>query len=90
MEAKLEAFCIMAKSSRGRAAAGLVQEATSAPGLFVFGELLDMPNIKEVKPLRKPLSLLRQRSRFDLRSLLPWGRVDAFALKATWWSLAAS
>lgn len=44
----LEAFLLLAKSARGRAAAELVREATSAPGLFVFGELLDMPNIKEV------------------------------------------
>lgn len=49
MDSKLEAFCILAKSARGRAAAELVQEATSTPGLFVFGELLDMQNIKEVR-----------------------------------------
>lgn len=38
----------MAKSAKGAAAAKLIQDATSAPGVFVFSELLEMPNIQEV------------------------------------------
>lgn len=45
---KIEPFVLMSKSAKGAAAAKLVQDATSAPGLFVFAELLDVPNIQEV------------------------------------------
>lgn len=38
----------MAKSLKGAAAAKLIQDATSAPGVFVFSELLELPNIQEV------------------------------------------
>ena len=46
--AKLEPFLLMSKSAKGAAAAKLVQDATSAPGVFVFAELLEQPNIQEV------------------------------------------
>ncbi|PPQ73262.1 hypothetical protein CVT26_015220 [Gymnopilus dilepis] len=46
--AKLEPFLLMAKSVKGAAAAKLVQDATSAPGVFVFSELLELPNIQEL------------------------------------------
>lgn len=47
--AKLEPFLLMSKSAKGAAAAKLIQDATSAPGLFVFAELLALPNIQEVR-----------------------------------------
>lgn len=46
---KLEPFLLMSKSAKGAAAAKLIQDATSAPGVFVFAELLDLPNIQEVR-----------------------------------------
>jgi COP9 signalosome complex subunit 7 len=39
---KLEPFLLMAKSAKGAAGAKLIQDATSAPGVYVFGELLDV------------------------------------------------
>lgn len=45
---KLEPFLLMSKSAKGAAAAKLIQDATSAPGVFVFAELLELPNIQEV------------------------------------------
>ena len=45
--AKLEPFLLISKSAKGAAAAKLVQDATSAPGVFVFAELLELPNIQE-------------------------------------------
>ncbi|PBK78374.1 hypothetical protein ARMSODRAFT_1010960 [Armillaria solidipes] len=60
--ARLEPFLLMAKSMKGAAAAKLVQDATSAPGVFVFAELLDLPNILELEKSeqhRKFLSLLQ-------------------------------
>ena len=47
--AKLEPFLLMAKSLKGAAAAKLIQDATSAPAVFVFSELLELPNIQEVR-----------------------------------------
>ncbi|KAF9817519.1 hypothetical protein IEO21_03370 [Rhodonia placenta] len=46
--AKLEPFLLMSKGAKGAAAAKLVQDATSAPGVFVFAELLEMPNVQEL------------------------------------------
>ncbi|KAG6907223.1 hypothetical protein DXG01_009837 [Tephrocybe rancida] len=49
--AKLEPFLLMAKSLKGAAAAKLIHDATSAPGVFVFSELLELPNILEASSL---------------------------------------
>ncbi|OCH94150.1 hypothetical protein OBBRIDRAFT_789489 [Obba rivulosa] len=46
--AKLEPFILMSKSAKGAAAAKLIQDATSAPGVFVFSELLELPNVQEL------------------------------------------
>ena len=46
---ELEQFVLLAKTAKGAAAADLVTRALEAPGVFVFGELLDSPNIKEVR-----------------------------------------
>jgi COP9 signalosome complex subunit 7 len=43
-----EQFVLLAKSTKGMAAVELVKQVLEAPGVFVFGELLDMPNIQEV------------------------------------------
>jgi len=43
--AKLEPFLLMAKSAKGAAAPKLIQDAISAPGVFVYAELMDHPNI---------------------------------------------
>lgn len=47
--ARLEPFLLISKSAKGAAAAKLVQDATSAPGVFVFAELLELPNIQEAR-----------------------------------------
>lgn len=47
--AKLEPFLLISKSAKGAAAAKLIQDATSAPGVFVFAELLQLPNIQAVR-----------------------------------------
>ena len=48
--ARLEPFLLMSKSAKGAAAAKLAQDATSTPGIFIFAELLELPNIQEVCP----------------------------------------
>ncbi|KIY65822.1 hypothetical protein CYLTODRAFT_424018 [Cylindrobasidium torrendii FP15055 ss-10] len=59
--AKLEPYILMSKSVKGAAAAKLAQDATSAQGVFVFSELLDLPNIQELGSgdHAKALSLLQ-------------------------------
>ncbi|KAF8508514.1 hypothetical protein JB92DRAFT_2952949 [Gautieria morchelliformis] len=60
--ARLEPFLLMSKSAKGAAAAKLVQDATSAPGVFTFAELLDLPNIQELSssPQHAPFFSLLQ------------------------------
>jgi hypothetical protein len=48
-DTKVQQFLLLAKSVRGRALCELINKATAEPGLFAFGELLDMPNIAEVR-----------------------------------------
>jgi COP9 signalosome complex subunit 7 len=48
---RLEPFLLIAKSAKGAAAAKLIQDAISAPGVFVFAELLESPNIQEASGL---------------------------------------
>lgn len=44
----LEQFILLAKGTKGNACAELIKQVLEAPGVHVFGELLDMPNLKEV------------------------------------------
>ncbi|TMW60542.1 hypothetical protein Poli38472_000584 [Pythium oligandrum] len=45
----LEQFTLLAKNARGRACVALIQQALSNKKLFVFRELLDMPNVQALK-----------------------------------------
>lgn len=49
--AKLEPFLLLAKNVRGSAAAKLIEEATAAPGCYVFCELLECEGIAEVSTI---------------------------------------
>jgi hypothetical protein len=46
--AALEQFILLSQSVEGAAAAGLITDVLDTPGIYVFGELLDMPNINNV------------------------------------------
>lgn len=54
---KLEPFLLIAKSVKGAAAAKLVQDTISAQGVFVFAELLELPNVQEVMDLERVLRI---------------------------------
>lgn len=54
----LEQFVLLAKSAKGAACTELVKQVLEAPGVYVFGELLDMPNIAEVSIVRYMLYTL--------------------------------
>ena len=73
--AKLEPFLLISKSAKGAAAAKLIIDATSSPGVLVFGELLDAPSIHEV---RTPHSQLKDFLYFTLDT--------AIAKRAIYWS----
>lgn len=45
----LEQFVLLAKTAKGAAAIELVKQAIETPDVHVFGELLNMPNIKELE-----------------------------------------
>ncbi|EGF83369.1 hypothetical protein BATDEDRAFT_34145 [Batrachochytrium dendrobatidis JAM81] len=45
---RLEPLLLLAKTAKSAACAKLIQDAISSPGVFVFGELLDMSNIKDL------------------------------------------
>jgi COP9 signalosome complex subunit 7 len=49
LAAKLEPFVLISKSAKGAAAVKLIQDVISAQGVYFFAELLDSPNIKEVR-----------------------------------------
>ncbi len=44
----LQSYCLLAKSAKGKGIVAIIEQALGAQGVFVFGELLDMPNIKQV------------------------------------------
>lgn len=44
----LEQFTLLAKSAKGAACVELIKQALESNGVYVFGELLDMPNIAEL------------------------------------------
>jgi COP9 signalosome complex subunit 7 len=44
----LEQFLILSKSAKGLSAVELIRQVLESSGIYVFGELLDMPNIKEL------------------------------------------
>ncbi|XP_046301807.1 COP9 signalosome complex subunit 7a-like [Marmota monax] len=43
-----EQFLLLAKSAKGAALATLIHQVLEAPGVYVIGELLDMPNVREL------------------------------------------
>ncbi|XP_025083431.1 COP9 signalosome complex subunit 7a-like isoform X2 [Pomacea canaliculata] len=44
----LEQFLLLMKNARGAAAVSVLTQALEAPNVYVFGELLDMPNVQEL------------------------------------------
>ena len=46
---ELNNFVLMAKTTKGLACAALIKQVLDHPSIYVFGELLDMPNVAEVR-----------------------------------------
>ena len=45
----LEQFILLSKTAKGAAAVEMIRQVLETPGIYVFGELLEMPNIREVR-----------------------------------------
>jgi len=67
----LEQFVLLAKTTKGAAAVEMIKQVLEAPGVYVFGELLDMPNIKE-------LQNGAHASYFNLLSLFAYGTCSEY------------
>ena len=77
--AKLEPFLLMAKSAKGAAAAKLIENATSAPGVFVFSELLDIQSIQELSNIPQHASHLALLELFAYKTYADYAQnKDAF------------
>lgn len=48
----IEQYVLLSKSAKGAACLELIKQVLEAPGVYVFGELLAMPNIAEVCSLK--------------------------------------
>eukprot|EP01116_Phalansterium_solitarium_P016126 TRINITY_DN3672_c0_g1_i1.p1 TRINITY_DN3672_c0_g1~~TRINITY_DN3672_c0_g1_i1.p1 ORF type:complete len:278 (+),score=37.63 TRINITY_DN3672_c0_g1_i1:88-921(+) len=44
----LQQFVVLAKSSKGKAVSAIIGQATGAPNVFVFGELLELPTVQQL------------------------------------------
>ena len=65
----LEAFVLLANGAKGAAAIQLIQQVLEASGVYVFGELLDCPNIKDLENSETP----NAKSYFDLLNIFAYG-----------------
>lgn len=45
----LEQFILLAKGTNGSALTALISQVLEAPGVYVFGELLELANVQEVR-----------------------------------------
>ena len=45
---QVEQYVLLAKSARGAALVALIHQTLEAPGVYVYGELIEMSNVKEV------------------------------------------
>ncbi|KAI9207084.1 uncharacterized protein BJ171DRAFT_495605 [Polychytrium aggregatum] len=45
----IEAYLLLAKNAKGAACAKLIQDVLAAPNVFVYGELLDAPSIRDLE-----------------------------------------
>ena len=70
----LEAFVLLANGAKGAAAIQLIQQVLEASGVYVFGELLDCPNIKDLENSETP----NAKSYFDLLNIFAYGTYEEY------------
>ncbi|KAI9348161.1 hypothetical protein BDR26DRAFT_817222 [Obelidium mucronatum] len=72
----MDAYLALAKGAKGAACAQLISDALSAPGVFVFSELLEMPNVAELAKNPSHAGSLR------LLQLFAYGTYGEYAAEA--------
>eukprot|EP01001_Neometanema_parovale_P008125 NODE_4402_length_1069_cov_100.399577_g4203_i0.p1 GENE.NODE_4402_length_1069_cov_100.399577_g4203_i0~~NODE_4402_length_1069_cov_100.399577_g4203_i0.p1 ORF type:complete len:292 (-),score=73.30 NODE_4402_length_1069_cov_100.399577_g4203_i0:193-1014(-) len=75
MSETLETFTVSAKGTRGAGVVHVIKQALAAPGVFVFGELLDVPSVQELatNPDHKKWH--------DLLAIFAYGTYDEYKAK---------
>lgn len=53
----LEQFILLAKGTSGSALTALISQVLEAPGVYVFGELLELANVQEVRAVPNNFSV---------------------------------
>uniref|UniRef100_A0A8C5WGI0 PCI domain-containing protein n=1 Tax=Leptobrachium leishanense TaxID=445787 RepID=A0A8C5WGI0_9ANUR len=66
----LEQFILLAKGTKGSALPALVNQVLDAPGVYVFGDLLDLPSVQECIPYSVLLKDLEMRNLRELEDLI--------------------
>lgn len=72
----LQSFCLLAKSAKGKGIVAIIEQALGAPGVFVFGELLDMPNIKQLEGTEN-------KSHLELLKIFAYGTYQSYKENAS-------
>jgi len=72
----LQPFCLLAKSAKGKGCVAVIEQALGAPGVFVFGELLDMPNVKQLEGTEN-------KSHLELLKVFAYGIFQTYKEKAS-------
>ncbi|KAI9980122.1 hypothetical protein PInf_026789 [Phytophthora infestans] len=72
--AGLEQFTLLAKNARGRACVALIQQVLSNKKLFVFRELLDMPNVE-------PLQDSEHKEHYELLRIFSFGTYNDYVAR---------
>lgn len=54
----LEQFILLARGTSGSALTTLISQVLEAPGVYVFGELLELANVQEVRMFSDSFCLL--------------------------------
>jgi COP9 signalosome complex subunit 7 len=57
----IQQYVLLSKSAKAKACAAVIQQALNAPNVYVFGELLEMPNVQQLAETedKKMLDLLK-------------------------------
>jgi len=72
----LQPFLLIAKSAKGKGCTAVIEQVLQAPGVFVFGELLDMPNVKQLEGTEN-------KAHFELLKIFAYGTYATYRENAS-------
>lgn len=67
----LAPYCALAKNAKGKQCTAVISQALQAPNVFVFGELLDSPNVKQLEGTENS-------SHLELLKIFAYGTYSAY------------